>query len=341
MSASYRHINNSERMESIESQLEMFALDVLMGLSEPNKKLPSRYFYDDRGSRLFQEITKLPEYYLTGCEFDVLAKHHKEFINLVNGRVFNLVELGPGDGRKTRVLLQSLINNGSKFRYIPIDISEGAMRDLTESLDKKFPGLATEGLIAEYFQGLKWLQANNYSPAVVLFLGSNLGNFNKIQARQFLRHMWNTLSDGDYVIIGFDLKKDINTMLDAYNDAKGLTEKFNLNLLKRINQELGGNFDLKKFCHYASYNVFTGAMESYLVSQEKQEVFINKIGCSFTFDAWEPIHTEYSYKYLISDIEELAAVTGFTLVKHLYDSKKYFVDSIWRVLKVDSDQTSE
>ena len=134
-------------------------------------------------------------------------------------------------------------------------------------------------------------------------------------------------------MIGFDLKKDIETLLWAYNDSSGVTAEFNLNLLKRINRELGGTFDVKKFRHYGTYNVFSGAMESYLVSLERQEVFIGMIGRAFEFNEWEPIHTEYSYKYLISDIMKLAEETGFTVERMLYDQEKYFTDSIWRVVK--------
>ena len=171
---------------------------------------------------------------------------------------------------------------------------------------------------------------------MVLFLGSNLGNFHKSQARGFLRNLWNVLKNGDLVLIGFDLKKNIDMMQKAYNDPGGITSRFNLNLLHRINRELGGNFDLKKFQHYSSYHVLSGAMESYLVSLEKQSVFIKAIGQTFLFEHWEPVHTEYSYKYLESDIKELAEKTGYKIQKQLYDQKKYFVDSIWRVQKTDS-----
>jgi L-histidine N-alpha-methyltransferase len=336
MGASYSHIKYSEHYENSENPDETFALDVLVGLSELPKKISSKYFYDDAGSRTFQAIMELPEYYLTNCEYNILSHQQNEFAGLVNGEAFNLIELGAGDGRKTSLLLNYFLDSGFDFRYIPIDISEGAMRTLTVALNKKFPNLITEGLIAEYFQGLKWLQTNTHKRNIVLFLGSNLGNFNKTQAKSFLRHMWNTLNDSDFVVIGFDLKKDIDLMLNAYNDAQGLTSDFNLNLLRRINRDLGGNFNLQKFRHYATYDVFSGAIESYLVSQERQEVFIHKIGCSFFFEAWEPIHTEYSYKYLISDIEELALGTGYNIVKNLYDSNRYFVDSIWRVQKAET-----
>jgi L-histidine N-alpha-methyltransferase len=200
----------------------------------------------------------------------------------------------------------------------------------------KFQQLRINGIVAEYFHGLKWLGKLEKYRNLVLFLGSNLGNFNKPQSRVFLRNLWNTLNDGDLMLTGFDLKKDIDLMQKAYNDSKGLTSEFNLNLLRRINTELGGNFDLSKFRHYSSYDVFSGAMESYLVSLEAQTVFIKEIGQTFSFKAWEPIHTEYSYKYLESDIEELAEATGFLVEKKLYDSKRYFVDYIWKVNKIES-----
>ncbi len=336
MSASYDRVHLADNLEQVNGFIDSFALDVLVGLSESPKQLPSKYFYDDRGSELFQKIMESPDYYLTDCEFDILANQQSEFADLIKGETFNLVELGAGDGRKTSLLIDYFLQQNSEFQYVPIDISEGAMRYLTRLLDQKFPALKTKGIIAEYFQGLKWLQANNQRRNMVLFLGSNLGNFNKAQSKSYLRSLWNTLNDGDYVVIGFDLKKDIELMLKAYNDSAGITREFNLNLLTRINRELGGNFDLSKFRHYSTYDVFSGAMESYLVSLEHQNVFIETIGQIFSFEAWEPIHTEFSYKYLESDIQELADSTGYTIVKQLYDSKHYFVDSIWRVVKIDS-----
>ena len=336
MSITYKQLSSAEQSVCKQDSVEVFALDVLMGLSETPKRLSSKYFYDDFGSDAFQQIMDLPEYYLTNCEHEILATQQKVFDNYIGSESFNLVELGAGDGRKTRVLLDFFLQRGYDFSYVPIDISESAMQSLTELLKKELPSLNVLGLIADYFDALKWLQNNNRQRNVVLFLGSNLGNFNKAQARSFLRHMWNTLNDGDYVVIGFDLKKDIDLMIAAYNDSQKVTSQFNLNLLKRINQELGGNFDLTTFRHYSTYDVFTGAMESYLVSQKRQKVFIKRIGCSFDFEAWEPIHTEYSYKYLVSDIEELAENTGFEIARQLYDSKHYFVDSVWRVKKISS-----
>jgi uncharacterized SAM-dependent methyltransferase len=210
------------------------------------------------------------------------------------------------------------------------------MKQLMKNLEQRFSDLKCEGIVAEYFNGLKWLRKLDNKKSLVLFLGSNLGNFNKPQSRVFLRNLWNTLNNEDYLITGFDLKKDIGLMAKAYNDAKGVTREFNLNLLRRINRELGGNFDISKFQHYANYDVFTGAMESYLVSLDEQIVYIDLLNQAFDFKPYEPIHTEYSYKYLESDIHHLAEATGYQIQVQLYDSKHYFVDSVWQVQKIES-----
>lgn len=335
MGATYKILTNKD-LDGVADEKQRFALDVLVGLSEQPKRLPSHYFYDDRGSELFQKIMELPEYYLSKCETNILGTRQSEIAELISGKKFNLVELGAGDGRKTRLLIKYLLERGIEFQYVPIDISEGAMKSLVSAFGKKFSQLNLFGIVAEYFDGLKWLNKLTNQMNFVLFLGSNLGNFNRPRSRVFLRNLWNTLSDGDYLLVGFDLKKDINLMLKAYNDSQGVTGEFNLNLLRRINRELKGNFNLDKFRHYASYDVFTGAMESYLVSLENQIVLIKEIGQTFSFEAWEPIHTEYSYKYLESDIRELADATGFVIEKQLYDSRKYFVDSLWRVEKIET-----
>ena len=332
MNSAYKTLTPKD-LNDVVSENQTFAVDVLIGLSGQPKRLQSKYFYDDKGSLLFQKIMGLPEYYLTDSEFEIFQTHKTVISTLLSGSNFNLVELGAGDGLKTNILLEQFLNDGLDFRFVPIDISESAMQDLTSSMAAKFPQLKAEGIVAEYFDGLKWLSNFTDQQNVVLFLGSNLGNFPKTQARVFLRSLWNTLNHGDYVVIGFDLKKDIDLMLKAYNDSQGVTAEFNLNLLDRINRELGGDFNRSKFRFFASYNVFSGAIESYLVSLEPQSVFIEQIGQSFSFDAWEPIHTEYSYKFLESDIKDLAHETGYRIETQLYDSKRYFTDSIWRVIK--------
>jgi len=335
MANTYKVLTHMD-LEDLTDPHQEFALEVLVGLSEKPKRLSSRYFYDDYGSELFQKIMDLPEYYLTRCEFDVLKRHKKDVAELIKSKSFNLVELGAGDGRKTSILLDHFLKSKYDFAYIPIDISEGAMKKLMTNLNQQFPQLHSDGIVAEYFSGLKWLRKLTDRRNLVLFLGSNLGNFNKPQSRVFLRNLWSGLKNGDLLLTGFDLKKDIDLMRRAYNDSEGITREFNLNLLRRINRDLGGNFDLTKFNHFASYDVFSGAMESYLVSLEKQVVYVDTLNQAFDFAPWEPIHTEYSYKYLESDIADLAEATGFQMKAQLYDSKRFFVDSVWEVIKITS-----
>jgi L-histidine N-alpha-methyltransferase len=330
-----RVIDSQDRDENFGNH-EEFALDVLVGLSDTVKALPSKYFYDEEGSRLFTEITMLDEYYLTACERETLEKNKESIGDNIGKQPFNLIEFGSGDGQKTRLLLRYFLERQLDFRYVPIDISHSAMISLFEDLEQNFPELEVEGIVSEYFSGTKWLANRTKRKNLVIFLGSNIGNFTHAQARIFLRNLWSSLKNGDEVLIGFDLKKDIELLLSAYNDSKGVTSKFNLNILARINRELGGQFDLSKFRHFGTYNVFTGAMESFLISLEDQEVFIDKIGRSFNFRAWEPIHVEYSYKYTESDIRNLALETGYSVKENFYDPKRYFIDSLWAVNKSEN-----
>ncbi len=336
MKQDYRILQERDFADSF-TQSDQFALDVLVGLTSPRKSLPSKYFYDDAGSELFNKITELPEYYPTGCELEIIRRHHRDIARYVDyDQPFNLVELGAGFSEKTLTLLKRFTDMDLDFQYVPIDISEGAMKGLVTSIREHLPDLKINGLVTDYFNGLKWLNNRSKRKNLVLFLGSSVGNFTRPENTLLFRNLWNSLNHDDVILIGFDLKKDIDMLIRAYNDSQGVTSEFNLNLLRRINRELGGNFDVSKFRHFGTYDVFTGAMESYLVSLEKQSVFIEKIGRWFTFEAWEPIHTEYSYKYLIPDIEQLAAETGFEIYEHLFDSKHYFTDSIWRVYKPGS-----
>ena len=312
-----------------------FALDVLEGLSKNPKQIAPVYLYDKKGSELFQEITDLEEYYLAQCEQEILTESREEICRSLPAEPFNLIELGAGDGHKTVLLIDYLIKKKFNFEYIPLDISPESMNGLTHSLGEIFcaSDLKITGIIAEYFDGLKWFANRSSSRNLILFLGSNIGNFDPQGARKFLRHLWDSLNSGDQVLIGFDLKKDLAVLNRAYNDSRGITKEFNLNLLDRINRELGGNFDREKFSFYSAYDVVTGAVESYLVSMEKQEVFIRDLNMRFTFNAWEPIHTESSYKFLESEISCLAVETGFQVQKDFLDSRGYFTDSLWRVLK--------
>ena len=332
MPGSYKILDPRDFADSF-NERDAFALDVLVGLSDTPKALPAKYLYDDIGSRLFTEITGLPEYYPTNCEKEILNRHSEEISTLLSAGPFNLVELGAGIGEKTKILLDRFESDNLEYRFVPIDISEGAMKDLIDDLGSEFPKVEIGGLVSDYFNGLKWLNNRSQRRNVVLFLGSSIGNFTRSDSRVFLRNVWSCLKHGDLLLTGFDLKKDIEMLLWAYNDRQGVTAKFNLNLLERINRELGGQFDVSKFRHYGTYNVFTGSMESYLVSLERQQVFIGMIGRAFEFNEWEPIHTEFSHKFLPESIMRLAEETGFTVERMLYDSEKYFTDAIWRVVK--------
>ncbi len=311
-----------------------FALDVLEGLSQRPKRIPSVYLYDKRGSELFRQITELEEYYLTGSEHEILSVSKEDISQSLPRQSFNLIELGSGDGRKTVLLIDHFIKKQLDFEYITLDISPESVNGLTLSLERMFsPGLKVTGIIAEYFDGLKWLANKSRSKNLTLFLGSNIGNFDYQAARRFLRHLWDCLNPDDQLLIGFDLKKEIGVLNRAYNDPGGITREFNMNLLDRINRELGGEFDMDKFVYYSGYQVAMGAVESYLVSTERQEVFIRDLDRVFSFEAWEPIHTESSYKFAEHEIVCLAAETGFQVQKDFFDSRRYFVDSLWRVIK--------
>jgi L-histidine Nalpha-methyltransferase len=332
MSEGYRILTPADLVSS--RRVRDFAIEVLVGLSETPKRLPSRFIYDDLGSELFERICDLEEYYPTRLELSILERYKDEILALVGDGPFNLVDLGAGDGRKTRVLLEHFEAAGADFRYVPIDISEGAMRALVGSLRESLPTLRVEGLVSEYFEGISWLAEQAPERRnLVLFLGSNIGNFSMPQARAMLLRLWEATRDNDLVLIGFDLKKDIEALLAAYNDEQGVTAAFNKNVLGRINRELGGAFDLEAFRHFSTYNVFSGAMESYLVSLSEQTVAIEALRTAFRFKPWEPIHTEYSYKYLVSDVEALAGNVGFAIERHLFDEQRWFLDSIWRVEK--------
>jgi len=332
MLSDVRVVNGQDHQETFDDT-HAFALDVLVGLSDTSKRLPSKYMYDRRGSELFEAITNLPEYYLTNAEMEILDKHKDQLATFVSDQPFNLVELGAGFSAKTTLILEHFLDLGLDFQFVPIDISESAMEQLLDSIDDRFPSLETTCLVSDYFSALKWLNNRDNRLNFVLFLGSSVGNFPLPDARFFLRNVWSCLNSGDYLLTGFDLKKDIDLLLKAYNDSQGVTAEFNLNVLHRINRELGGQFDVERFRHFGTYDVFSGGMESYLVSLERQDVFVEKIGRSFSFNAWEPIHMEYSYKYLVPEIKNLAKDTGFSVARQFFDSKRYFTDSVWKVLK--------
>lgn len=317
---------------SVEEDHNHFIEDVRSGLSRSKKHLSSKYFYDTRGSQLFNLITKHPDYYLTQCELEII-NHYKEKISKRLKRDFNLIELGPGEGIKTRLLIDQFLKDGHDFTYFTIDISAKYLSQIVEKYNQELPELPLVALNADYFKGLQWLTKQSTQCNLVLFLGSSIGNFTPRSTNVFLKNIWNDLKDGDYCLIGFDLLKDMQTLLKAYNDSAGLTREFNLNLLTRINRELGGHFNPQHFKHYGVFNVNHGAMESYLVSDREDDIYIDSLKKSFHFNAYEPLHLEYSYKYTLNQITEHAALNGFKVVENYFDEKHFFVDSLWQVVK--------
>jgi len=313
-------------------ELNQFAEDVLAGLSTTPKSLSSKYFYDDEGSRLFQEIMKVPEYYLTGCESEIFSTQTEEiFRSFANGGDgFDVIELGAGDGTKTALLVDHFLRQGVDLFYSAIDISQEALNALTAKFKAEFPGLRMDARNGDYFRILESLKNDSGRRKILLFLGSNIGNFSRDEAVVFFRHLRQVMNDDDLLFIGFDLQKDPHVIVPAYDDAAGVTAAFNLNLLKRINRELGADFNIDKFTHYANYRPVEGSARSFLISREKQSIHISALGRTFEFDQWEAVFMEISQKYSLRMIDEMAAESGFEVKQNFFDSRNYYCDSLWR-----------
>ncbi|MDI1240616.1 MAG: L-histidine N(alpha)-methyltransferase, partial [bacterium] len=302
-------------------ELTQFAEDVLKGLSSSPKQLSSRYFYDDEGSRLFMEIMKLPEYYPTRAEMKIFTEQKAEICEAFTDGTdaIDLIELGAGDGTKTAVLIEHLLATGVDFRYEPIDISQEANDALETRFKEKFPSLRIDPHTGDYFKILGSFKKDNGRRKVILFLGSNIGNFLRDHAVAFFRSLRGVMSESDRLFVGFDMQKDPRTIVAAYDDKQGITAQFNLNLLRRINRELGADFDIGKFSHYAQYRPMECAARSFLISREKQTVTINALNRSFDFEQWEAIFMEISQKYTHAMIDELAGDGGFEIAQEFYN----------------------
>lgn len=312
---------------------EEFGKDVLNGLSASPKRLSSKYFYDKQGDKLFQQIMKLEEYYLTRSEYEILDTYKDEILEILsNDQRFDLFELGAGDGYKTKLLLNHFIEQKANFTYYPIDISGNVLDELKGALSDEIPSLNVEPLEGDYFKMLRNNSIDNTRKKLILFLGSNIGNFSQKDALDFLTLLRQSLTSGDYFLLGVDLKKHPEVILNAYNDASGVTKDFNLNLLERINNTFGANFVKDQFLHAPSYDPATGECRSYLLSLENQTVELPELGHSIQFRKWEPIHMEISKKYDVKELEALASQSGFRVIKHFTDAKGYFVDSLWQAI---------
>lgn len=303
------------------------AEDVRRGLSSKPKRFLPKYFYDQLGSQLFEAICLLPEYYLTRAENEILEHYADEIVSSLQGET-TLIEMGSGSASKTRLIIEALLRKQNELLFIPVDISASALDSSSRILLQSYPQLRIEAYAADYFAGLAELGKKQRPRTLALFLGSNISNFDPDEALNFLRALRQMLRAGDALLLGADLKKNKKILEAAYNDALGITAAFNLNVLARINRELGGNFDLRGFQHHAFYNEEVGRVEIYIESTREQNVTISQLDMEVQFARGEQVHTENSYKYHLSDITKLASDTGFTRAHTWLDSEERFSSNL-------------
>ena len=303
------------------------AEDVRRGLSTQPKRFLPKYFYDQLGSQLFEAICLLPEYYLTRAENEILERYADQIVASVAGDI-TLIEMGSGSASKTRLLIEALLRKQTDLLFIPVDISASALDSSSRILLQSYPQLRIEAYAADYFAGLAELEKEQRGRTLALFLGSNISNFDPDEALKFLRALRQVLHAGDALLLGADLKKEKSVLEAAYNDALGVTAAFNLNVLARINRELGGNFDLRAFRHRAFYNEDAGRVEIYIESMRAETVAISQLGIEVHFAEGEQIHTENSYKYDRNDIARLANETGFVHGRTWLDEQERFSSNL-------------
>jgi dimethylhistidine N-methyltransferase len=309
----------SLRLHGAAVPADRFREDVISGLSLPQKALLPKYFYDARGSRLFVAICRLREYYPTRCELALTRRHLREIARFA-GRGIELIEYGSGAGIKSRLLLRAT----RPAAYIPVDISEAALQGAARRLAREFPWLALHGVVGDFLRPLRLplYRRRGARRRVVYFPGSTIGNLTPAEAHAFLGMTRGQVGARGALLIGVDLKKDANVLHAAYNDARGVTAAFNLNLLARINRELGADFDLRRFAHYAFYNAGQGRIEMHLVALARQTVAIG--AHRFEFDIGESIHTENSCKYSVEEFGRMAQAAGFRAARVWLDGRGYF-----------------
>ena len=289
------------------------------GLSQPTKRLPSWLFYDERGSALFEKICAQPEYYLTRCELALMGEHAAAIAGQLGPDV-RLVEYGSGSGRKTRLLLQHL---HAPVAYVPVEISEVPLRASIERLAAEFPWVPLQPLCADFTRPLRLPVAPRAARrTVIYFPGSTIGNFPSRESVELLRKMRTEMGERGGILIGVDLKKDPAVIEAAYNDRAGITIEFTLNMLARLNREIGTDFDLSAFTHHARYNPMAGRIETQLVSRRVQQVQVGRTRVSFV--AGEPIEVEYSCKYSLEDFAALAARAGLSVQDVWTDDRHMF-----------------
>lgn len=299
------------------------AREVEAGLTASPKRLPCRFFYDHEGSLLFEAICELPEYYLTRTEKEILLEQAADIAARFSQDP-TLVELGSGSAAKTRFLIEAFLHRYGAVRYVPVDISHTMLRESSLALLQEYPNLEIVAVAGEYHDGLRQLQAAAAGPKLILWLGSNIGNFERAEAATFLRRVKEAMTADDRLLVGIDLRKDRAVLERAYDDSQGVTAQFNLNILARINRELGGHFDLEAFRHRAVYDEEIGRVEMYLVSTRAQQVSIDRLGLEVQFASGEAIHTENSYKYSFAEIDALASAAGLSTKCQWLDAGRRF-----------------
>jgi dimethylhistidine N-methyltransferase len=314
-----RSLSTTIQLTDLEPSAADFRAEVIRGLRRRPRRLPCKFFYDERGSQLFDQICELPEYYPTRTELAILDEYAGE-IAAVCGERARLVELGSGSSRKTRLLLDALVEPAA---YVPIDISRVHLLEATASLAQWYPNLPILPVCADYAQPLRLPRPEeHFNRTTVYFPGSTIGNFEPLEARDFLRHIGTWCARGDRLLVGIDLDKPSSILEPAYNDAQGVTAAFNLNLLRRANDELGATFQLRQFRHEAIYDRRRGRIEMHLVSLAPQRVEL--AGEMYAFAAGERIITEYSYKYRLPQFVQLARAAGWSMLKHWTDDQQWF-----------------
>jgi dimethylhistidine N-methyltransferase len=305
--------------------------DVAEGLGALRKTLPPKYFYDAQGSRLFDRITALPEYYLTRTEQRILADCARRLAALVGPA--DLVELGSGSARKTRIVVDALLERAAPkapLLYVPIDVSEAALEEGAENLVSAFPRLRVSGLVGTYEAALADLPPRVAERRLMMFLGSTIGNLDPAETADFLAGVARALDLGDELLLGFDLVKTPGIIEAAYNDAQGVTAAFNLNMLRHLNRRFDGDFDLSRFAHRAFFNAAAAQIEMHLVSAEAQLVRLRKLGFATHFEAGETIRTEISRKFRLPDMAAAVERHGFALAERWSDSFEWFALALFR-----------
>jgi L-histidine N-alpha-methyltransferase len=303
------------------------AMEVFTGLSERPKTLSPWLFYDQAGSRLFEAITELPEYYVTRTEKQILARHAGEIVAAAaGGRDLSIIELGAGTATKTGLLLNAAVAQQGSVTYYPIDVSETALQEARTRLESELPEVTVEPIVADYTEGMRQNNAGlaGAGRRLVLYIGSSIGNFSPADAIEVLRGVRAQLTPGDCLLLGTDMVKDTNMLLAAYDDAAGVTARFNMNMLIRINRELDATFNPQLFRHQARWNEQHSRIEMHLESLLAQKVAVRALDLEVRFSLGETIHTENSYKFTDRRVLALLTRAGFKLRKQWSDDNKWF-----------------